>query len=136
MNNPSKRLCFTCTGYYVEVNRSAVSSINVKWNLTDWEVDDFDEMLQILESQQVSTSEDQIVWKLEKMEIFLLLHIITLCQKRMLLAEMVFWLNSFGRQKLHCVFHLGGLLGKNINHGQAEKQGLGFSEWLLTLFKG
>lgn len=65
-------------------------SINVNRNLNDWEVDDFDEMWQTLESQRVSTSDDQIVWKLEKMVTFLLCLIIIICVKRMLLAEVDF----------------------------------------------
>lgn len=55
--------------YWVS-NENVVWSINVNRNLNDWEIGEFEEPIQLLATQQVSTIDDQILWKLKKKDKF------------------------------------------------------------------
>lgn len=50
---------------YQFINGRAVWAINVQRNMNNWEVAEYDGLLQALEVHRVSTSDDRIVWKLE-----------------------------------------------------------------------
>lgn len=51
---------------YWVANESIEWSINVIKNLNDWEICEYEELLKLLALQQILTTDDQIMWKLEK----------------------------------------------------------------------
>lgn len=51
---------------YQIYNKCVEWSINVSRNLNDWEVNEYEELLQILDAQEVKSNSDQVVLKLEK----------------------------------------------------------------------
>lgn len=44
--------------------------INVTRNLNDWEVGEYEELLQLRAMKQVNTNRDQVVWKLKQNDEF------------------------------------------------------------------
>lgn len=51
---------------YRVLNGNIVCCINLKRNLNDWEIEEFEDLLKCLEAQLISDRNDQVVWKLEK----------------------------------------------------------------------
>lgn len=99
---------------YRVVNGNMVWLINIKRNLNDWEVKEFEDLMSTLESAHVSDSDDQVVWNLEKNGIFWSLHTISSYTRWVLKKEDYFLLSRFGRLKfLHALlFLLGRVAGK------------------------
>lgn len=55
---------------YRDISGSTEWMVNVTRNLNDWEVSEYEALLQVLAAQQISSGSDQILWKLKQSEEF------------------------------------------------------------------
>lgn len=96
---------------------NVIWSINVNRNLSDWELEEYEGLLQLLAEQKISCEDDLLVWNMEKRAYFLFLLIISFCAWIEKWAGQFFRLNKFGRPwfLLVCLFLLGRLAGRNFN---------------------